>query len=73
MPQKAPATIDPESTWFVISSPDNDAAIVGKYETNAAVDIPRSVGKFVVVELADKQSLDNYAYDQSEGYQTPPY
>lgn len=68
MPQSAPATVDPQSKWFVIRSPDNQGAIVGKYETNAPVRVPEQVGDFVVVELPDKQSLDNYAYDHSKGF-----
>jgi hypothetical protein len=69
MPQEAPATTDPDSKYFAIRSPDNQGAIVGKYETNAAVKIPGEVGNFVVVELPDKQSLDNYAYDHDKGVQ----
>lgn len=71
MPQEAPQTIAPDSRWFVIRSPDNNGAIVGKYETNATVHIPEGVGKFVVVELPDKHSLDNYAYGPEKGFQGP--
>lgn len=69
MPQSAPAKIDPDSKWFVIRSPDSGGDIVGKYETNAPTVIPEDVGEFIVVELPDKQSLDNYAYNPTKGYQ----
>jgi hypothetical protein len=71
MTQQAPMHIEPDAKWFVIRSPDNQGGIVGKFETNARVHIPEEVGDFVVVELPDKQSLDNYAYDYEKGFQTP--
>lgn len=69
MPQTAPKKIDPDSQWFVIRSPDNQGAIVGKYDTNAPVVVPEEAGSFVVVELPDQQSLSNYAYDHEKGFQ----
>ena len=71
MVQKSPATVNPSSKYFIIRSPDSNGNIVGKYETNAPVKIPETVGDFVVVELSDKQELESYTYDHVNGHQTP--
>jgi hypothetical protein len=63
--------ISPESRYFVVYSPDAESGVcVGKYDTNAPVIVPESLGDFEVVEVDNQSDLSNHEYDPNEGYQS---
>jgi len=61
-------TINPKSRCFVIKN--NDGEVVGKFDTNSAVSVPIEQSMFEVVELSTKESLSDYQYDSSVGFQS---
>jgi hypothetical protein len=68
MAQTAPKTVDPNAKQFVIE--DSNGNVVAKYDTNAPIRVPESVGEFEVIELTNSDRLDTYDYNSSEGYQS---